>query len=325
MIEVPEDYSFDTPSNCYELEVIDEEEFVEEGEDTVAMEYGGNPDPLDTEKHYTSISVENQLDDNQDPEDLKERYRRNIKLKDLIDEDRLLINCMNRQLERLYYCIENSDYKLLLMCKKYMSIYNGSEFICYKIRNYRDYSDKRQYFFSTSMKPLLKESNIVENNFLQLTKGVQSIIEKNHSIHSKNLKTIIEKNIQIDHICEKIGVYKQKIKAVIDAYRQIFNKLREAEQKILNMMQEESVKIPGQSIGEEMKRNQGKYKHLENINKIRVYRGKIQEILTGIKKRYDHIILLSDKILFDNIVMINRIFKNFDIFKDMLDNSEISF
>ena len=324
MIEIPRDYSFDLPNSYYQLERMDSEDF-EDNEENVAMEYAGNPDPLDTEKHYTSISLEGQIEGGQDPDDLMERYKRTVELKSLVPEDKILINCVNRQLERLYYCIENSDYKLVMFCKKYLCIYDGMRPTCYKIENIRDYSNKRQFFFSVSLKPLLKDSNLVENNFLQLNKGIQSIIEKNHAIHSKNLSLILEKNIAIERMCGKINAYKERIKLVITSYSDIFTKLRETEQRILANIQEQSNRIYNPNISQELKQSQTKHRSLENLQKVKMSRLRIQEILVNIKKRYDHLTLLSDKILFDNIVMINRIFKNFDIFENLLDDSQINF
>ena len=103
-IEIPYEYEFDLPQRYHIIEKIDEKDYDENAEDEkeIAEEYGGNPDPLETEKHYASISLDNQVSEqHQEPDDLKEKYKRSIQLKKLVTEDRLLINCINRQLERL--------------------------------------------------------------------------------------------------------------------------------------------------------------------------------------------------------------------------------
>ena len=327
MIEIPSDYSFDLTPNYYVLDRMEEEDYRDkEMDENMAFEYGGNPDPLDTEKHYTSISLDGQLEGSQNPDDLNDQYKRTIELKNLVPDDKILVNCMNRQLQRLYFCIENSDYRLIMFSKKFFSTYDGMKIRCYKIENIRDYSNKRQYYFTVNLKALLKDTNLVENNFLQLSKGIQSIIEKNHMVHSKNLSLILEKNTAIDELCNKINAYKVRMKSIIDAYTQIFGNLRELEEKLMATIQEHNSRSShGQNISNELKNNQEKYKNIENLQKIKKSRLRIQDILVSINKRYDHLTLLSDKILFDNIVMINRIFKNFDVFKNLLKNSDMNF
>lgn len=290
--------------------------------DEMFKEYVGNPDLDKLEQDYGSIDLESEYskkDVGGIETQLEERYKRTINLKDIDNLDNLDIKCIIRQLRRLKYCVQNIRYKLCIKYKKYICVIRNEERIdCFYIRKYQQNNQNRQIMVTMNLDLLYENLEILDNDIVQINNGLNKILNNNHLSHAKSFQNMMEKKSDVVNITEQLYKKKEEIQKYIINFNNLLNNTNYKYKNLFEKLQEirnkkNTTRLDVNSDMKFSREIQHVSKELENTEKVK------QDILSQIlnlNNQYQNLSLMTDKILFDNTVMLDKILKNLNVLKN---------
>ena len=320
LLRIPRKYDFNVNQYAsYKLKhiILDKED-----EEEILNEYAGEPDLSKLEKDYESIELDsefNKKDFGDIKNRLEEHYKRSIHLRDLDSADSLDVKCVFRQIRRLRYCVQNLRYKIVIFYKKYVCIVHSDDKIeCFYIkkmdRNEME-GETRKVLVVVDLTLLYENMDIVHSDIIQIKEGIKKILDKNHRGHAKSLHYMMEKKSDIIKITDMLYNKKESIRKYIDSFKKLLEDMNQKEQKI-----SEQIESLNHKREKEMNDSRGlkydiQYSHhikllTDELSELHTVKENIVSQITDLKNQEENLSLIVDKILFDNTVMLDKIFKN---------------
>lgn len=286
----------------------------------VTEDYAGNPDQTELEQTYNEVEIDININPKENLEGvLEENYNRPILLQDFSKNDKKDLKDTYRQLNRLKLCTKNLKYKLGIVFKNYMACIRRDDSIsCYLIKDYTGTSYHKLYIiidletFYGNSETLLDDINTIQD-------GLFKILDKNQEVHAKTFVRLVNEEEKIVG-SRNINNKKAKYSLYINQLQDLLLKLHKAEKKI-----QDSIKTTIEKFNNETNSNlhhdiQNSYtmdKYHKDLNSIKNLQQDILQTLLSLKSQKEEIFLSTDKVLFDNNVMLNTIVKNLDQFHNI--------
>jgi len=130
MMYIPSRYNFKISlqeiPNVYNLKEISNDSDSQD----IVQKYSRQPSQLDIEDKYENINIPNPnlFQEQNDLENiLKQKYNKTIDIEKSTSKNNTDIKCLNRQMERLKYCVQNVDYRLVIIFKSYLCFLHTEE------------------------------------------------------------------------------------------------------------------------------------------------------------------------------------------------------
>ena len=315
LLYIPSKYKFSVKnkSNVYKLKYFD----YDNDEENTADDYAGEMDEHLIENTYREIDI-GINPDNKDPniaEYLEQNYKRTIKLKDISDQDNKEVRDIVRQLKRLRFCVQNVNYKITIMYKNYIcSIKRDDSIECYSIKKYQGHTQKK-LFITTDLETLYSKIDSLTLNLSTIRKGLYHILDKNHFTHTKTLQRLLETKNEImefsDRAYSKKTKYDRYYKEAID----MLESIKVSEKQKISSMYELKKKYKDTSLNKglhnDIDRTHQISKLEEELSDIQKIKEEIVKALFDLKSKKEDTMLMVDKIMFDNNVMIECVIRNF--------------
>lgn len=283
MLYVPSKYNIslkDIKNNVFELKSFD----VSKKNKELLSEYGNYNQDINNEMGNNVIS-ENTLMKN---------YKNNPA------EQEEYIKRLNRHLKRMKYIVKSSDYKVVVQTNNILGCINkNNDILFYNIKNF-DEENTNKYLVCMTLEIFYKNFENINKELSNTKNNITSILDKNYDkninyIHSLLTKTNIDTSKLNNHIMTKKRLYHTNVKQLNDLLKSINEKENDYKVHIEN---------GNTSIIE-------KYKEL-----LKTKSNILLEIISNINK-LDNITILCDKILFDNIILVNQLTKNIELFDNI--------
>ena len=196
------------------------------------------------------------------------------------------------------------------MYKDYLAILKSDDTIkCYKIRNNQD-NQHRSLYIMINLEVFYENSKVLNEDLEQLQNGIRGILDKNQEVQAKHLDTMLKQQQEIISILSKLQQKKINLRIELQKLKELFNTIEDSIKTMMNNINEINQTI-GKSTGQ-MQEKYIKQKHETYMKLTQLYTKKeesAQAIITY--RKYEHHLSLNiDRILFDNNVMLDKIFKN---------------
>lgn len=266
----------DVKNNVFEIKGFD----MNKSKD-VLSDYGNHKQDVASEMG-TNIITENNLLNN---------YK-NTKIN--TNED---VKCIYRHLQRICYITKATDYKAVIEHNNVLGVINkDNDTIFYQIKNKNTCnSDKLLVCFDLEL--LYKNIKKIQIDLLNVKTSINKILDKNYNkninyIHNLLSNVNLGADVLNNHIMSKKTEYHNKIVQLEELLNT--TNIKEKEYKI----------------------------HLENGNNtvidnlrelLKTKSNILLEIINTINKK-DHLTIMCDKLLFDNIILVNQLKKNIEMF-----------
>ena len=309
-IYINEDYVLDVSKkqDVFKLKAIDINN--EEFEDDIKDKYTREPDNVDIEKEYEEIDISESKRQNME-EFLEDNYKKELSIRDINKDDTIRLKEIRRQLKRMRFCVQTIKYKLSIMYKNYLCIINiENEVDLYKIKSYEG-EDTRNLYVTIDLENLYDNILTVNSDIVNIRQGLYAIFDKNQRKHLSNFDKMITEGQSIFSYIDKLN--RKKIQ-----YEEYLQKLYSMIDTINQSEKEKMEKI--QSLREEYESAGGIHSDIQKSHAISKYEGEIEEIkntkhkvvknIFNIRNKLDDMVLYTDKVFFDNLVMIDAIIKN---------------
>lgn len=306
LLYIPSKYNFVPTSDMdsYTITYIDTE-----STDGIAEEYteNGNVESMYGDNINLSPDKNEKLEDH-----LEEYYKHPISLKDISEEDSTELKAIYRQMKRLKYCVQNIKYKVGIIYKNYIcAIRRDDSISCFTIKSYPR-KDKKQLLVITDLEVFYSKNDKLMSDIETVRKGVHKVLHKNQKLQVKLITKLLENKQLLTSIIE--GKKSLKYDSNIEQLENMLNTMNEAEKERLEELY--SIKDNNNNMREdiELAHRRGKIEtELADISRIKE---DIMKILVVLRKQQENSLLSMDKIMFDNIVMVDSIGKNFSKLKN---------
>jgi len=243
---------------------------------------------------------------------LEEKYNKPVTLNNVSKDDKYEIKDIHKQLNRLKYCTQNIKYDIGILCKNYIATIRHDEVDMYYIKNYKG-EEKRSFIVIADIELFYDKIDNIYNDIVLIRNGVYSVLDKNEKIHQKMLKNMITQQINWDVLLDQAMVKKKEYERHISRFEKLLVEMNNTEKsklKNINMIDE---KYNGmESLNIDIERSHAKNKLEKELRDVIRTKDDIVKNLLSLKLELEDIMLISDKILFDNIVMIDSISKNLE-------------
>ena len=316
LLYIPSKYKFTVNKrqmNINKIKYLD----IDESENNTANDYAGEPDEYSVENTYREIDVgisPNVKGDNIAPY-LEENYKRAITLKDISDDDSKEIKDIIRQLKRLRFCVQNVKYKIAIIYKSFLcSIKRDDTIECYVIKKYPEKNCKKLYV-TTDLEILYEKMDSLMINMSTIYKGLYHILDKNHFTHTRTLQRLMDEKNDIMRLSDKSYAKKLEYEKYLKEANKMLEATKQSEKEKLDHIYDlnEKYKDPGlhRGLHNDIDKSHQLSKLENELVDIQKIKEDIVKTIFDLKAKREDTMLMVDKIMFDNNVMIECVIRNF--------------
>ena len=286
--------------NVHEIELIDME-------DDPADYF---KDPVTApEETYSAINLVN--DEESAETQLKSGYKKSIKLKSGEKSDVNVLKSIIRQLNRLQYCVDGLPYHLVIYESNYLCFMRDGESDCYVFKEIKS-GYPRSLRVTATLETFHGKGLAMDDEMNQISLGIQKILDKNMSSHARYLDKLVEKKGNLLRFASLMGNKKSSYDSMVLKYRQLLAQLSNTQRKHM-IEKKKFCELDGRSntFDKDLQRSQIKSDFDRKIQYCVNVKRKILDEIIKLQSASDALSLSADKILYDNSVMMDKMFKNF--------------
>lgn len=288
MLYIPSKYDINMDRyKSYELKEISN---INSSKDIV-LEYGYDHENKEREDMYHDHGTHKDVNEF----NLMDNYKSEININNTRSRDNEEVKCLYRQMKRLKYSVENLDYKLVILYKSYLcSITRDNQISCYYIKNYDPEQSIKTILVCADLEILFNKHTRIHSELIQVKTGIEKIINKNYVTNTRYIGELVNTNINITNIHNIIISKRNNFTTLYNQVNTLLKDVNEKEKTIRQTTNNQEV--------------------LEKIIKTRA---KLIMKLNKIVSHKDNLMLLYDKIFFDNIIMLDKISKNIKLLNEI--------
>jgi Skp family chaperone for outer membrane proteins len=242
---------------------------------------------------------------------LNDQYKHHVVLDNLESDRTVCLHGMARQLRRFKYCTQGVPYRVSLVSDRYLGYWTvQDELEWYELRDMKPATLQRMYLI-LDLPMFYDKVEHVQHESQQLYKAIYQILETNQNTHCRNMKRILDRHQNIMVQSSRFIDLKHQYQKYVNDYTELLSDLKQVEQH----HQEERHELKEQTSGSlqsDLKRTHQLQTLDKKQSQVTQTKRKCMETLNELKSHYDHLTLRIDAILFDNIIMVDRILHNMD-------------
>ena len=287
MLYIPSKYNIDIQSfKSHSLKQISNPN----NPNDITLEYGYDTENKTRENLYQDHGSHKEINET----NLIDNYKTEININNVKSKEHEDVKCMFRQMRRFKYSVENLDYKLVVMWKWYLCvIHRDNEVSCFFIKNFKPQNYQKQLLVCTDLEMLFNKNVSIHDELIQVKEGLENIINKNYNINIDYISSLVKSTINIQHIHT---LFTKKHSSIMKEKQEMSDLIKEL------IIKEKEFKKTNQN---------------EKLREILKIKDTLIIKLNLIISRRSHLILTFDKILFDNIIMLDKISKNINLLNEI--------
>lgn len=315
MLSIPSNYDFRITNEeyVYELEKIPVSSLTEDMSD-----FAHTTEHV-MESHYQSIEAHVQLPNHHKrpiKDHLDDFYKHEVLLKNMSKEDSILLKDMYRQLQRLKYCILGMQHTIALMKSHYVVYLDTNHDIHVYLVKRIISKETSSFYVAVDFDIFYDKANIIDTEISSIYKGIWKVLNNNQDKHIRNIQEIIDRKSNILERSEHLSRRKQSYLNYIDKYTSLLSRLEDTNTELNKELDELKVSTNNE-LHTDLKRVHYKQKVEKKIHKLIKTKKEVITILEELHSKNQDLTLTIDTILFDNIIMLDKIFTNFDKFNKL--------
>jgi hypothetical protein len=306
--QVPDNYTFMINTPSINIQLVNTDNSPEDD-----LQYYATQDESIIEQNYINEESHNIISTiHKVPikEHLHSTYKHKILLKDIESNEKLIIKNIYRQCERLKYSVQGLQHKFMILKTPYIALLTQDD----KIQIFKSdlpSSTKLDLRIVIDLKIFIDKIKNIDDEVTQLNKGVFNILNNNQKTHVRNIKKILERRENILQHSEYLFNVKNEFQNQIEKFSKLLVDTMKLEQDKELEIQHITTMNNENNIGQDLKYTHKKHNLTREHSKLQKIKFKILETLKSLREQQSHISLTIDTMLFNNIVMLDQIFKNF--------------
>jgi hypothetical protein len=284
----------------------------------IPEDYAGEPDVADLRKNYDCGGIDLVSNENQSDMQgyLEEKYKYPVSLKSAGNKDVVKLKEVFRQLRRLKFCTQTLNYKLAIVFNRHLCcIRRDDTYECFAIQG-ESLGEEKRLMVTIDLETLYEKIDTVSLDIKTIRDGVCKVLDKNQNKHVRNIQRMLEQKNKLIVFAGIVKEKKDKYSKALERLEKLLADLVVVEKKNMDKFIEAEEKFSRQTnlkgMNADIERSNQIYKFETEISRINSIKQElIRNILTARSKR-ENLALSADNIVFDNIVMIDAVIKNFE-------------
>lgn len=319
IMSIPSKYKFKLKEgdNVYKLRYIELET-----ETNTADEYAGVPDTFELEKSYTEVELKQHLLRKKENEEgniaghLEEGYKRPVSVKDMNKDDMKDIKNLVRQIRRLKLCVQSISYKIMITYKTYMCVIDRDDTIeCFVIKHHPKIMSRRLYV-TCDLELYYENTERIQQDIVDVLNGINQVLNKNQNTHARDLQSLIKEYQNIKVHSDKVLKKKQEYQLYILKFNTLLIRISNSEKTLIEKIYNiEDNKERYKGMQGDLSTIHEKNKLEDELIKITNVKKNIAKNMNDIREKLDNLSLIMDTVMFDDIVMCDRMLRNLDFIK----------
>ena len=309
MLYIPSKYEIELSEgdDVYKIKYVD---VTEDGH--IPEDYAGESDDI---KNYNGI----ELGSNENHSDiqgyLEEKYKHPVSLKSGKNKDVIKLREVFRQLRRLKFCTQSLKYKLAIVFDRHLCcIRRDNTYECFTIQG-ESLGEEKRLMVTIDLETLYEKIDTVSVDIKTIRDGVCKVLDKNQNKHIREIQKMLDQKNKLLVFAGTVKEKKDKYSKALEKLEKLLADLVIVEKKNMETFVEAEEKLSRQSnlkgMNADIERSNQIYKFETEVSRINSIKQElIRNILTARLKR-ENLSLSVDNIVFDNIVMIDAVIKNF--------------
>lgn len=242
---------------------------------------------------------------------LSQKYKKKIHLRTGAQSSPEMLKDIIRQLGRLQYCVEDLPYHLVICKNAYIALMRNGEADCYIIKNHRGESPRTLRVVAEL--PVFHERGAsMDGEVSQIYSGINDILGNNLGKHAVYMDALNQRKGNMRDFSVLIKSKKKEYQDLIKKYEGLLIQLDSREKSVRKELVALRTAPTGGTLINSVIHNQNQGGYERQIDEcLEVKRSVIDHILK-LRGALDEISLNADKVMFDNSVMMDKVFRNFD-------------
>ena len=270
--------------------------------------YDRNP-LVNPEETYQPVDVIPSNDHGNTEEMLQLKYKKAIELKSGKTRNTVVLKEIIRQLNRLQYCVEGLPYDITIYQNNYLVYMRNREPDCYIIKD-KLLSRSRHLRVTTPLQLIYERANTMDHETSQVVVGIQKILDKNMRSHAKFLNQLISRKGNLLNFAGLMNRKKMEYDQLVRKYKGLLEKL-DIQEKDIKSQRKKFSDLGDTGFDSELNRSQVRAGFERKLQHCLTVKQKIIDKMIVIQSASESLSLQADKILYDNSIMMDKIFKNF--------------
>lgn len=250
-------------------------------------------------------------------DDLNESYRRNMVIEDLKGKDKTQTAHLSRQLQRLRYCIQGMPHKLAILHFPFVGVLQEDDAVTVYISETLPRKNTTpRLMLLLQFKLFYDKIEVIDHECAQIISGIHSVLSNHHMTHTRNMQQILERKHRISDQSQFLQTCAHRYQDYIVKYKELLDNLNTYE---LNKVSElrQLRETQADTMHRQMRQTRQQKLVERELSKMQTVKKELIDTLSEVKMKNDHLLLEMDSILFDNIVMMDRILRNLETLSAM--------
>lgn len=238
--------------------------------------------------------------------ELSQKYEKNISIE---GNDEPVSRKIKRQIGRLKMPFSRLSYNIAVQNGKWLCMAFDDDLSFFSVKGYQANHKVRNFSFLVVLTDFIEIIDKMSEQITTISDQFYNIIHKASISNFDMIRSEIDSyDTIIQTITSKHGQYMQSIQE----YRKLYESMREKEETVINSFRDKINKEQGAGRASAEASLQKQYDIL--------FKSRIEIIERGvdIARRFHRNLLVVEEVSFDNNIMLTRVRKNFDLFKEIL-------
>jgi hypothetical protein len=278
-----------------------------ENGDRISEQYGDFPTgKIIIDMYGQNINIKDEGKDDQLEAEMENNYKKKIDLKYMERNQVIILKDCCRQLRRLSLAMDGVRYSLCLIQDNYLCVVNTDVIDCYYVKKFN--SESRTFFIVSDLEYFYEKMQTVNTDIELIKSTIYNVLDKNTQTNLETLVKVTKKLNSINIADKKITKKKQEYMQQLQRHRIRLEEYSKQEKSLKDQIS--SMETNSGFFNDAMRIN--KKVGLETqIDEINGERQKLIKLSVELRKKCDNLYLNSDKVDFDNCILVNTIVKNF--------------
>lgn len=228
------------------------------------------------------------------------------------DDDKMMMQNIYRQIRRLKYTLQGTQHNLAIFHQSFSGFLDGGKNI--KMYESKEHIPLRQIYIVVDFNILHDKIVDIEQEVSHIYLSLYSILNNTQNTHIENLQRLMALHHNISATVEPIREQKEKYLRQLVQLRELLKVNQEQEYDIQREI-EELTSLQIGNLQHDMQRGYKRDKLGKDLYKLKKRREEINSAIKDIIMANNHISLETDEILYDNIIMLDKIFGNLEKLK----------
>lgn len=244
---------------------------------------------------------------------LNAKYKRNVILRDNENAESKLIQSISQQLERLRYSMRGLQYSIAISADKFIALLEDENISLFKCENLKD-TKERYLYIVVNLELFYDKVEIIEDDCIKISNSIESILKENQKRNMQSLQQIIQtKNHnkeQVNFLRECSEKYDKYLTEYLPLVSELNKTRKSKETQLDNLRTTVSV-----NIHHDMKKTHQRQMIERDLEQMKKVGDKLTSTIDTIRKKKQNLLLRIDTIIFNNIVLMDQLFRNMDELK----------